>query len=31
MQTLSLVTRNLYTLVVEPNYVSLRTKSHNRT
>jgi len=29
MQTLSLMTRNLYTLIIEPNY--LTTKSHNRT
>jgi len=31
MQTMLLMTRNLYTLIIEPNYVSITTKSHNRT
>jgi len=28
MQTMSLMTCNLYTLIIEPNYASLTTKSH---
>jgi len=31
MQTLPLMTGNLYSLIIEPKYASLTTKSHNRT